>query len=139
MDYIIRKLEKDDYEKYILLINDFSETKFSNEDFIKILDKININSDIWIIEKNNEFIATGTILYEYKFIRNISKVSHIEDVCVSKKYRGKNYGTILMNYLIEESKKNNCYKVILDCVDKLEFFYEKSKFKKNGIQMAIYF
>ena len=58
-----------------------------------------------LIELNNKLIATGTLLYEYKFIHNISKISHIEDICFDNNYRGKNYGKILVNYLIDEAKK----------------------------------
>ena len=139
MDYIIRQLRNDDYNKFLILINDFKETNFSYENFIETFNKIFINSSIWVIEKNDELIATGTILFEYKFIRNISKISHLEDICVSKKYRNQNYGKILINHLIQISKENGCYKVILDCFDELEEFYKKNEFKKNGIQMSIYF
>jgi ribosomal protein S18 acetylase RimI-like enzyme len=30
---------------------------------------------------------------------------HIEDICIDDNYRGNNYGKILMNYLIDEAKK----------------------------------
>jgi len=138
MEYNIRKLNENDYEKYLVLINNLRPTQFSKEDFLNILEKININSSIWIMEINNELVSTGTILYEYKFIHNISKLAHIEDICVDEKYRGQKYGEKLINYLVEESKKNGCYKVNLYCDESLEKFYEKSKFQKKGIQMAIY-
>ena len=139
MDYNIRKLNENDYEKYLKLINNLRLTKFSKEDFLNTLQKININSSIWVMELNNELISTGTILYEHKFIHNISKLAHIEDICVDEKYRGQKYGTELINYLVEEAKKNGCYKVNLYCDEKLQKFYEKSNFDKKGIQMAIYF
>jgi hypothetical protein len=76
----IRILNKDDYSQYLNLINIFRETSFTKEDFITNLLKINNNSNIWVIELNNKLIATGTLLYEYKFIHNISKIAHIEDI-----------------------------------------------------------
>jgi len=138
MEYKIRKLNENDYEKYLKLINNLRPTQFSKEDFLNTLQKININSSIWVMELNNELISTGTILYEHKFIHNISILAHIEDICVDEKFRGKKYGIELINYLVEEAKKNDCYKVNLYCDEKLEKFYEKSNFEKKGIQMAIY-
>ena len=135
----IRVLDKNDYCEYLELINIFKETNFTNEDFINILSKINNNSNIWVIELQNKLIATGTIIYEYKFIHNISKIAHIEDICVHSNYRGKNYGKILINHLIDDAKKENCYKVTLYCKEDLEKFYKSCNMEKNGIQMAIYF
>jgi glucosamine-phosphate N-acetyltransferase len=140
MDSIkIRILNKDDYSQYFDLINIFRKTSFTNNDFINNLLKINNNSNIWVIELNNKLIATGTLLYEYKFIHNISKIAHIEDICVDNNYRGKNYGKNLMNHLIDEAKKKNCYKVTLYCKEDLENFYKSCNMEKNGVQMAIYF
>jgi predicted GNAT family N-acyltransferase len=135
----IRKLNKDDYEQYTIILNDFRETVFTREDFINTLDKINKCSDIWILEINNEIVSIATILYEYKFIHNISKLGHIEDVCTLKKYRGFGYSTILINYIINEAKKEECYKITLYCNENLEKFYNKNNFEKKGIQMAIYY
>lgn len=137
--YLFRKLIEDDYEKYLKLINDFRETNFSKEAFVSILNKINNNnSSIWVIVIDDELIATGTIIYEYKFIHDTSILAHIEDICVSKSFRGNNYGQILVNYLIEEAKKKKCYKITLYCDEKLEKFYGLNGFSKKGIQMAIY-
>ena len=135
----IRKLNKNDYDQYLLLINDFKKTYFSKIIFDELFDIINSNSTIWVIEEDGKLIGTGTLLYEYKFIRDISKCAHIEDVCIKEGYRGKNYGTILLDHLITEAQNNNCYKIILDCNSELEKFYAKSGLIKSGIQMGLYF
>jgi glucosamine-phosphate N-acetyltransferase len=138
-EYIIRELNENDYEEYLKLINEFRQTYFTKNKFIEILNKIRNNSNIWVIEKDNKLISSGTIIYENKFIHNVSKIAHLEDIIVSKEYRGFGYGEKLISYLIEESKKNKCYKVILDCDESLEKFYKKNNFKKNNIGMSIYF
>ena len=136
----IRKLCFDDYNNFLNLINQFRPTNFTKEDFIILLTEISINADIWLlINDNNQIIATGTILYEKKFIHNISKVAHIEDICVDINHRGKGYGQILMKYLIDQAKENSCYKVILDCDINLIKFYESCGFLNNGLQMSIKF
>jgi glucosamine-phosphate N-acetyltransferase len=135
---IIRKLLDSDYIEYLRLINIFRETNFSEKEYIETLLKINNNSNIFVIELDNKLIGTGTILYEHKFIHNISKIGHIEDICIDLDYRGKKYGKMLIDYLIKEAKDNGCYKVTLYCEDKLEKFYSLSELEKKGIQMAKY-
>jgi glucosamine-phosphate N-acetyltransferase len=138
-NYNIRKLHINDYEKYLILIKQFRPTIFTREQFEDILHKIENNSNIWVIEYDNKLIATATLIYESKFIRNIVKLAHIEDVCVDENYRNKGIGNLLINHIIAESEKEGCYKVILDCDEKLENFYKKSGLEKKGIQMAKYF
>tara|TARA_B110000037_G_C16954050_1_gene438106 strand:+ start:473 stop:889 length:417 start_codon:yes stop_codon:yes gene_type:complete len=137
MTYIFRTLQESDYEKYLSLINEFRKTIYNKEQFIDFLNN-NKNIHIIVIEKNNELIASGTILYETKLIHDISLYAHIEDIIVSSKYRKNGYGAILLQELIEICKSNNCYKILLDCQDELIKFYEKVGFKKNGFQMVIY-
>ena len=137
--YIIRKLNVSDYEKYLNLINQFRSTIFTLEEYKETLSKIEKNSTIWVIDDNNELIGTTTIIYEYKFIRNIVKLAHIEDVCIDKNHRNKGIGNLLINFVVNEANKENCYKIILDCDENLENFYKKSGLEKKGIQMAKYF
>jgi glucosamine-phosphate N-acetyltransferase len=136
----VRPLNETDYELYLPLINSFRETNFSKNIFKEILDKINNNnSTIWIIEEGDKIIGSGTLLYEYKFIRNISKCAHIEDIIISKEYRSKQYGKKLIQHLIQEAQKNDCYKIILNCNNELEHFYNKCGLNNNGISMSLYF
>lgn len=138
-NYTIRKLTNSDYKKYLYLIKQFRSTIFTFEEYKNILSKIENNSTIWVFEYNNELIGTVTVIYEYKFIYNIAKLAHIEDVCIDEKYRNKGIGQLLLNYVVNEAKKEKCYKIILDCNEKLEDFYKKSGFEKKGIQMVQYF
>jgi glucosamine-phosphate N-acetyltransferase len=134
---IIRELQETDYIEYLRLINIFRPTVFTEEKFIEML-KI-MNSIIFVIEDNSRLIGTGTILFENKFIHNISKIAHIEDICIDSEFRGGGYGTMLVNYLIDHSKQNGCYKVTLYCKENLEKFYNLSGLVKNDIQMSVYF
>ena len=137
MTYIFRTLQESDYEKYLSLINELRKTIYNKEQFIYFLNN-NKNIHIIVIEKNNELIASGTILYETKLIHDISLYAHIEDIIVSSKYRKNGYGAILLQELLEICKGTNCYHIFLDCQDELIKFYEKVGFKKNGFQMVIY-
>lgn len=138
-EFEIRKLNENDYDRYYNLINMFRETTFTKNSFIETLKLIkHQNSNIWVIDLNGILVGTATILYEYKFIHNICKLAHIEDVCIHSDYRGKGYGKILLNYLFNEAKLNNCYKITLYCNDELEQFYNNANLEKRGIQMAKY-
>ncbi len=136
MNYTIRKINYSDYENFLNLLNDFRSTLFTKEQFVSILDLITQNSDIWVIELDSVLVSTATILYENKFIHNISKVAHIEDVCTKKEYRGRGLGKILINHLINESIKNSCYKVSLVCVQDVKNFYSSCDFEDKGIHMV---
>lgn len=137
--YLIRKLTDSDYEPYLQLINQFRPTTFTLEDYLNLLPKIQNCSTIWVVEYDDKLIGTTTLLYEYKFIRNIVKLAHIEDVCIDQQYRNRGIGQLLINHVVNEAEKENCYKIILDCDEKLEHFYGKSGLEKHGIQMVKYF
>jgi glucosamine-phosphate N-acetyltransferase len=135
----IRELNENDYEQYLQLIIQFKKTFFNKIQFITLLNLIKKTSEIWIIELNNKIIATGTIIFEYKFIHDISMCAHIEDICVDEKFIGQNYGKKIVEHLIKQSENKGCYKVILDCDEKLYNFYNKCGLEKKNIQMCKYF
>ena len=67
------------------------------------------------------------------------KVGLIEDVVVFKKYRGKSVASSLVSQLISISKKEGCYKTILNTDSKTKCFYEKLGFTQKNFQMEIRF
>ena len=83
--------------------------------FINHIHDICQSGKIIVCHIENKIIATGTILYETKIIHGGKKVGHIEDVVVDQAYRGKGIASQIIKRLIEDSKQNDCYKVILDC------------------------
>ena len=133
---MIRLLESKDYDKYYNLINKFRQTKFTYDDFLNFIESNHIN--VWIIEINDCLVGTGTILFEQKLIHNFGVVAHIEDVVISENHKKKGYGLLLIQHLIQKSKEKSCYKIILNCDEKIKFFYEKNNFKTTGIQMSYY-
>ena len=138
-ELIFRKLTVNDYDFFLALINDFRETTFTKEEFIENLNTILQSSEIYVVECNNKLIATGTIIYETKFIFNICRLAHIEDVCVKKEYRGQGLGKYMLSKLVSIAKEKKCYKVTLDCADTNVTFYEKCNFEKRGNQMTVFF
>jgi glucosamine-phosphate N-acetyltransferase len=138
-EHIFRKLTVDDYDSFLALINDFRDTAFTKEEFAENLNTILQSSEIYVVESNNKLIATGTIMYETKFIFNICRLAHIEDVCVKKEHRGQGLGKYMLSKLVSIAKEKKCYKVTLDCADTNVTFYEKCNFEKRGNQMTVFF
>jgi glucosamine-phosphate N-acetyltransferase len=134
-----RRLTNGDYLSYLALIREFRETTFTQEQFYSTLDTIVKTSDIIVIEEGGELIACGTLLYETKLIHNISKVGHIEDVCIKKGHRGKQLGRQLITYMVNVAKEKGCYKVTLYCEEDNVEFYKKCNFTSTGNQLTIDF
>ena len=135
----IRTIEASDYDKgYLELLGQLTDTPFlTREEFNKILQ--NINSEIYVIEKDNKIVASGTLLLEKKIIHKGGLVGHMEDIVVDKSNRGDKLGQKIVNFLINKAKEKGCYKIIADCKDELFAFYQKTGYEKRGIQIAYYF
>ena len=144
MNYLIRKLNKLDYnKKYFELLKQLTSIdpkKISKNDFNKMVECLNKDHLIYVIEdvKNSIIIGTITILIEKKIIHNLGIVVHIEDLVIHMDYRKKGLGNKLLEFAKGISKECKAYKIILDCSNELEIFYNKHDFKKMNIQMALY-
>lgn len=129
-----RKLTSNDYLKYLNLINEFRPTQFTEEQFVTTFDTIQKSSAIWVYEDNGVLLATGTIIYEHKFIGNVCIYAHIEDVCVRATHRRQGLGKQLIQHLISQAR--HCYKITLDCADENMKFYESCGLERRGNQMC---
>ena len=144
MSFIIRELKEEDLSNgFIETLSNLSEVgKLANDTIRKreILSEIkDKNYRIVIAEdnQNHQIIGSATLLIEQKFIHNGGKAGHIEDVVTRKGYEGKGIGSEILKELIKIAKDNECYKIILDCDEKLVKFYEKLGFKKHSIMMRL--
>ncbi len=144
MSFIIRELKEEDLSNgFIETLSNLSEVgKLANDTTRKreILSEIkDKNYRIVIAEdnQNHQIIGSATLLIEQKFIHNGGKAGHIEDVVTRKGYEGKGIGREILKELIKIAKDNECYKIILDCDEKLVKFYEKIGFKKHSIMMRL--
>tara|TARA_Y100000992_G_scaffold162458_1_gene108896 strand:+ start:622 stop:1065 length:444 start_codon:yes stop_codon:yes gene_type:complete len=91
------------------------------------------------VNEQNEIRGAFTLLLEQKVLRKGGMVAHIEDVVVSEKYRNQNIGKKLIEHAIMVSREYKCYKVILNCNDGVQGFYEKCGFKSKNKEMSLYF
>lgn len=135
---IIRKLEKNDFKEYILLINQFRPIglDISKKKFEEVYDNIFKNSIIYVMIINDKIISSAKLIIEQKFIHKLSKYGHIEDVIVADEYRRKGYGKIIINYIVNICKSEKFYKITLTCKKELISFYEKNNFEVYQIHMS---
>jgi glucosamine-phosphate N-acetyltransferase len=144
-DIKFKLLSDENISEYLELIKHLSDT-IERDNMTNLMTYYKIMESypylqIWIAQDpySNKMIGCGSIIIEPKFIHKCGSVAHIEDICINPEYRGKGYGKKIIHFLIDISKINNCYKVILDCNDENKSFYEKCGFNKTNNQMSIYF
>jgi glucosamine-phosphate N-acetyltransferase len=87
------------------------------------------------VKDDGQIIGSTTLLMEQKFIHEGARVGHIEDVSTRREYEGKGIGSALIQYALRYAKKENCYKVVLDCSEKNVQFYKRIGFKKHEVSM----
>jgi glucosamine-phosphate N-acetyltransferase len=84
-------------------------------------------------------VGTVTLLVEDKFIHSGGRVGHIEDVVVRPGFEKQGIGGALVQHAIEEARKLGCYKVILNCFERLVPFYEQLGFRRHDVGMRLDF
>jgi glucosamine-phosphate N-acetyltransferase len=145
--YINSHIEKltDLKNQYIELMSELTVCEqLDNETFYRKLKEIDSMGTIIIACKSIggdsiEIVGSGTIIFEPKIIRGGKSVGHIEDIVVKSSYRGKKISQNILNELKEYAQIKKCYKVILDCDEKVCPVYRTNGFEINGVQMGLYF
>lgn len=137
-------VEKDTSESFLSYIKDQMIHLYSQ---LTSCEDVPLDKFIEFVKYNNvyvyidtKFIIKGTVsvLYEKKLLHGGKDVAHIEDFVVDEKYRGLNVGKELLDFVINESKQYNIYKIILNCSKSMEAFYKKFKFTHKNIEMSYY-
>ena len=91
----------------------------------------NLHSVVATLEQ--EVVGYGCVLIETK-IRG-GKAGHIEDVVSHQMYRGMGIGKALVDALYMIGKKEDCYKLTLQCREQNRVFYEKCGYANSGTMM----
>jgi len=137
---LVRELKKSDLnQEFANLLNDLSHTNFNLEDFQNTFTlRQDVNIATFVVEDNyGKIIGTASIHFLYKFSHGCGTVAQIEDVVIDSNYRQLHIGEMLINYLIRVCEDFCCYKIILQCYEPVQGFYEKLGFKKSGRNMRM--
>lgn len=136
------ELTEKNYNEIINIYNAFSlidPLVLTFSKFKKIISQLPLKHNIYFYMIDDKIVGAITLIIEQKLIHNGRCCGHIEDFVVLEEYRSQGIGSLLINYVINISKQNNCYKCILDCNENLESYYKKKGFVKKGIYMGNYF
>ena len=132
---LIRRISKNDLQSVIDILQDISvynppKIKHKNI-WIKYSKQKNVFGYCFFYEK--KLIGFGSLNFEMKLKKGL--MAYLEDIVVHREFRGKKIGKLIVDHLIEIAKKENCYKIKLDCKKEKILFYEKLGFKENGFSM----
>jgi len=131
---MIRHINNTDYINFTKLTN----LNINKDLYNLFVSNLNQNSHIIVIyEKDNEILATGTLLIETKLTYNISYLGHIENIFVNEKKRNNGIGKKIVEYLISYAKEKGCYRIDLACEEKFINFYKEAGFNKQLICMSM--
>ena len=135
-----KKISEKEYDSVYRLLQELTDVgEYNRSRFNTYIDTLPSNIHMFCICEDSTVIGVGTIMIEQKIIHNFSKVGHIEDIVIDSNYNGRGYGKNLIIFLTNFARQEGCYKVILDCSQKVKGFYEKCGYVEKNISMGIYF
>lgn len=76
-------------------------------------------------------------MVERKLVRGCALAGHVEDVVIASDHRSRGLGKVIIKALEHMARKLECYKIILDCMDHNQGFYEKCGFFRQGLEMKM--
>ena len=137
--FVFTEISKADYYNgYLEIMYEFSacsKKEISCEDFQKYIDMEYVKIMVIYDNVNNKRIIGAGTIFKLDKLHN-QPVAQIEDVIITEEYRKYGLGKRLIEKLVEIGLQEfNCYKVILNCLDKNIGFYEKCNFYISGQQM----
>src|SRR3989344_6896346 len=94
-----------------------------------------------ILEENGQQIGRGFLYLLTNYLHD-RPFGFIEDVFVDEAFRSKGYGKKITDAIIEEAKKQGCYKLICTSRfshERAHHLYEKLGFKKHGNEFRMDF
>jgi len=135
----IRLLQTEDLTRgFLETLSNLQPTGMTTENALQLFQNLPECIKIYVaIEDDGQVVGAATLFVEPKFLHGGSKVGHVEDVATHKDHQRKGIGSLLQRHLIEEAKRLDCYKIILDCNRDLIFFYEKFGYEVSDYHMRL--
>lgn len=95
-------------------LNRFAQMRASGDYYVTVI----------VDTRYDKIIGSATLVLEHKFIHGCSVRGRLEDVVVDDTYRGKQLGKLIVVTVSLLAQRLGCYKMSLDCKDKLIPFYK---------------
>lgn len=126
----VRPLQSGDFHRGFLQIlsqltkvGDVSLTQFLNR-FAQMRASGDYYVTVIVDTRYDKIIGSATLVLERKFIHGCATRGRLEDVVVDDTYRGKQLGKLIVVTVSLLAEQLGCYKMSLDCKDKLIPFYK---------------
>jgi dTDP-4-amino-4,6-dideoxygalactose transaminase len=133
--YYITQLKPTMFTEYVQLLSSLSPQSYSNISSQQHESEWDYKNIYGIIQ-NNTLVATAKLAIEDKIYR---KLGHIEDVVVNPQYRQQGFGTKIVKYVTQIAKQQQCYKIVLNCKNGLQNFYENCGLTCSGLSFELRF
>lgn len=134
----IREVKDEDLEGLLKLYKHLHDNKMPeiNEEILILWRSIIADDKHHIILaiEDGKIVSSCVLVIVPNLTHNQASYGLIENVVTDKNYRGKGYGTAVLNYAKEIADKEKCYKIMLLTGLKEEStlkFYEKVGFNRN--------
>lgn len=98
---------------FISTTDRFAEMRAKGDYYVTVIEDL----------RSNKIIGSATLVVERKFIHSCGIRAHLEDVVVDDTYRGKQLGKLIVVTVTLLADVLGCYKMSLECKDKLIPFY----------------
>jgi glucosamine-phosphate N-acetyltransferase len=136
---IIRPMVAPDLKRgFLETIGSLRPSRLTHEQAVEVFRKrMRQQVHTYVALIDNVVVGTASVMIEQKFIHDGGAVGHIEDVAVNQSYQGRGIGALLIKRIMQHCHETGCYKVILDCAEKVMPFYEKLGFHKWERAMRI--
>eukprot|EP00760_Papus_ankaliazontas_P023160 PhM_4_TR1960/c1_g1_i1/m.96284/K00621/GNPNAT1, GNA1; glucosamine-phosphate N-acetyltransferase len=136
---LFRELSVNDYSRgplellsKLTSVGDVTEEQFISQ--VKLSQRLGKYTLVAV--HDDRVVAMAAVIIEPKLTRNCGFVGHIEDVVVDDAFRGTGLGREVIDRVCEYGfVDGRCYKIILDCAESNQGFYEKCGFQRKEIQM----
>ncbi len=121
----------------INLVSTISNYKPQESEYKKIWKHFSLQNNVFAIVALDEKKVVGFGYICTNMTIRGGKIAYIEDVICDVNFRSKGLGKEIMNHLLDYAKKNNCYKIVLQCIKNNVIFYKKCGYRVNGSAMQI--
>ena len=141
MEIISKRISKKDFKRsldiynYFVLksLSNFEEKKLSINYFYSLYKKIKLNKLPFIIAKNKEDLIGIAFVNKFRE-KSGYKFTYEHSIYVNPIYMNQGYGSIIMNELIKECKKNSNIKNLIAVIGGSNNIASIKMHKKNGFK-----